>query len=47
MAEPDPRDYFLVPLDESYGDDEEDSEPMFRSAVPDPYQGCQMTIARF
>merc|ERR1712117_939186 len=33
--ESDPGDYVLVPLDESFGGDE-DSEPMFRSAPPDP-----------
>ena len=31
-----PGDYVLVPLDDSFGEDEEDSEPMFRSALPDP-----------
>merc|ERR1712117_316194 len=30
-----PGDYVLVPLDDSFGEDEEDSEPMFRSALPD------------
>ena len=34
--ESEPGDYVLVPLDESFGEDEEDSEPMFRSALPDP-----------
>ena len=41
MAKPDPRDYVLVPLDKSYGDDEEESEPMFRSAIPDPNADAQ------
>ena len=34
--ESEPGDYVLVPLDDSFGEDEEDSEPMFRSALPDP-----------
>merc|ERR1712241_1000158 len=38
--ESDPGDYVLVPLDKSFGEDE-DSEPMFRSALPDaePHDG--------
>merc|ERR1712241_526014 len=33
--ESDPGNYVFAPLVESYGDNEEDSEPMFRSALPD------------
>merc|ERR1719445_1252755 len=33
--ESEPGDYVLVPLDDSFGEDEEDSEPMFRSALTD------------
>ena len=36
MAEADPKDFVLVPLDRSYGDNSEYMDPMFRSAHPEP-----------
>merc|ERR1712241_1009303 len=42
-----PGDYVLVPVDESFGEDEEDSEPMFRSALPDPDAEPQRGIIGF
>ena len=46
-AEPIPRDYALIPLDESYGDDEDDSEPFFRLALPDPNADAQHGLVGF
>jgi len=36
VPEPDPKDFVLVPLDRSYGDEKGDSDPMFRSAFHEP-----------
>merc|ERR1712117_599186 len=45
--ESNPGDYVLVPLDDSFGEDAEDSEPMFRSALPDPDAEPQRGIIGF
>merc|ERR1719229_1347338 len=45
--ESDPGDWVLVPLDESFGEDEEDSEPMFRSALPEADAEPQRGIIGF
>merc|ERR1712241_1263965 len=42
-----PGDYVLVPLDDSFGEVEEDSEPMFRSALPDADAEPQRGIIGF
>merc|ERR1712038_434124 len=42
-----PGDYILVPIDESFGEDEEESEPMFRSALPEADAEPQRGIIGF
>merc|ERR1712117_581873 len=49
VAKADPEDFVLVPLDRSYGDNKEDSGPMFRSAFPelDDYADGQSVLPNF